>query len=98
MSIRARQGLMLALVCAFVAQTWLVYADPAGKRTPLSPLAARGRALWHRRNCQSCHQIYGFGGFLGPDLTNAVLGGTSLGSATQLLRARTTWLLSPMRT
>jgi len=61
------------LVAAFVFQTWLVYSDSTGRQTsPLSALADRGQQLWLRHNCQSCHQIYGFGGFLGPDLTNAV--------------------------
>lgn len=61
------------LVAAFVFQTWLVYSDTTGRQTPpLSSLAGRGQELWHDHNCQSCHQIYGFGGFLGPDLTNAV--------------------------
>jgi len=66
---------MLALVGAFVLQTWLVYSDPTGRSTPpLSVLAVEGRGIWHSHNCQACHHIYGFGGFLGPDLTNAVLG------------------------
>jgi len=61
------------LVAAFVIQTWLVYSDPAGRQTPpLSELADRGQQIWLDHNCQSCHQIYGFGGFLGPDLTNAI--------------------------
>jgi mono/diheme cytochrome c family protein len=56
-----------------VLQTWLVYSDPTGRSTPpLSVLAADGRQVWHRNNCQSCHQLYGFGGFLGPDLTNSI--------------------------
>ncbi len=72
MSVRARQLLMAALVLVFCIQTWLVYADPAGRtQPPLSEAAMEGRALWHDYNCQSCHQLYGFGGFLGPDLTNA---------------------------
>jgi len=63
---------MGSLVSIFFLQSWLVYSDPAGRATPpLSPLAAQGRQIWHDRNCQSCHQIYGFGGFLGPDLTNS---------------------------
>ena len=62
---------MLVLVAAFGFQTWLVYADPTGRTARLSSEAVRGRALWHEHNCQSCHQIYGYGGFLGPDLTNA---------------------------
>ena len=68
---RARRALITSLTCVFLFQTWLVYSDPAGRSTPpLSPLASAGQDVWHSRNCQSCHQIYGFGGFLGPDLTN----------------------------
>lgn len=25
---------------------------------------------WQDKNCQSCHQLYGLGGYMGPDLTN----------------------------
>lgn len=60
---------MSVLVTAFVVQTALVYGD---ERTgPLSESARHGRALWHQHGCQVCHQLYGQGGFLGPDLTNA---------------------------
>lgn len=63
---------MGSLLAAFCVQTSLVYLDPtADAKAPLSELALEGRRLWHRHNCQVCHQIYGFGGFLGPDLTNA---------------------------
>ncbi|MFA7273969.1 MAG: cytochrome c [Crocinitomicaceae bacterium] len=31
---------------------------------------AEGRLVWQKYNCQSCHQFYGLGGYLGPDLTN----------------------------
>ncbi len=72
MSTRARQVLLVSLVAVFFLQGWLVYTDPAGRATAaLSGQASAGRDVWHRHNCQSCHQIYGFGGFLGPDLTNA---------------------------
>jgi nitric oxide reductase subunit C len=62
--------LLGGLVLCFGFQTALVYLDPAGSE-PLGQDAAAGRRIWHRNNCQSCHQLYGFGGFLGPDLTNA---------------------------
>lgn len=72
MQVGLRKALMASLVGAFVAQTALVYADDTADRTPpLSELARDGRRIWHAHNCQACHQIYGFGGFLGPDLTNA---------------------------
>ena len=63
---------MDGLVAAFAAQTTLVYLDDAASTfETLTEEAVRGRRLWHKHNCQSCHQIHGFGGFLGPDLTNA---------------------------
>jgi nitric oxide reductase subunit C len=72
MHIGARKLLMALLVSAYVVQTGIVYLDDtADKRDALSPLALEGRRIWHSHNCQACHQFYGFGGFLGPDLTNA---------------------------
>jgi nitric oxide reductase subunit C len=71
-SVAARKLLLSTLVAIFVAQTWLVYSDPKGRRDVLSEEARRGQAVWRSHNCQSCHQLYGFGGFLGPDLTNAI--------------------------
>ncbi|MBP9927506.1 MAG: cytochrome c [Cyclobacteriaceae bacterium] len=32
--------------------------------------AMEGKKIWQQKNCTACHQIYGLGGFLGPDLTN----------------------------
>lgn len=66
-----KQLALIALVSCYVGQTLLVYADPT-RSEPLSAEALRGRRLWHTHNCQACHQMYGFGGFLGPDLTNAI--------------------------
>jgi nitric oxide reductase subunit C len=72
MNLVARKALMASLLAAFVVQSTLVYADPtADALGPLSDEALHGRRIWHEHNCQACHQIYGFGGFLGPDLTNA---------------------------
>jgi len=36
----------------------------------LSSQASKGQQLWQDNNCWSCHQLYGLGGYLGPDLTN----------------------------
>ncbi|MDH5642351.1 MAG: c-type cytochrome [Nitrospira sp.] len=67
-----RKWLLGGLVACFAIQTILVYSDDTGERTPpLSEYALKGRAVWLKHNCQTCHQLYGFGGFLGPDLTNA---------------------------
>jgi len=67
-----RKGLIAALVTMFALQTFLVYSDRTGREmSPLSDTAIEGRGIWLSHNCQACHQFYGFGGFLGPDLTNA---------------------------
>lgn len=65
----AKQVLLTVLVVAFMVQTALVYGDDRSE--PLDRLALQGRKIWHRQACQVCHQLWGQGGFLGPDLTNA---------------------------
>ena len=34
--------------------------------------AQKGKLVFHKYNCTSCHQIYGLGGYMGPDLTNVM--------------------------
>ena len=34
--------------------------------------ALNGHTLWQQNNCTACHQFYGLGGYLGPDLTNII--------------------------
>ena len=31
---------------------------------------SNSKLVWQKYNCQSCHQLYGLGGYLGPDLTD----------------------------
>ena len=66
---KLKKRLMAVLVLCFVVQTSLVYSDERSE--PLSEAALAGRQIYHREGCQVCHQFYGQGGFLGPDLTNA---------------------------
>lgn len=62
--------MLIGLVMAFLLQTVLVYAD-LDDTVKIEGPELTGRRLWQKNNCQSCHQLHGFGGFLGPDLTNA---------------------------
>lgn len=39
---------------------------------PMSAEALAGKEIWQAKNCIACHQVYGLGGYLGPDLTNIV--------------------------
>ncbi len=61
--------LLLCISCA--AYTVFVYTrgDAGGDKIP-SPSARAGMDVWQAKNCQSCHQLYGLGGYMGPDLTN----------------------------
>ncbi len=74
-----RKVLTAVLIVAYVVQTLLVWRDPPSS-PPLGDRALVGAHVWHQHNCQACHQLYGYGGFLGPDLTNAatVHGATGL--------------------
>ena len=66
-----RKFALIFLIFIFLVQSYLIYTDQQGQKLgKLSPEAIRGKKIWQEKNCQTCHQIYGLGGFLGPDLTN----------------------------
>lgn len=65
----SKKTLIAVLVVCYAIQSGLVYSDE--KNVPLSQSALQGREIFHENACQVCHQLYGQGGFLGPDLTNA---------------------------
>lgn len=78
--VRQREGIiwpefmLWVLVMAYIAVSIIAYTDYPRENNdpPLARLEKRGLEIWRRENCQACHQIHGFGGFLGPDLTNRV--------------------------
>ena len=66
--------IFLVLFVCFLAFSIWIYAIPLFSPTPYSEkelhLVAEGRLVWQKYNCHTCHQLYGLGGYLGPDLTN----------------------------
>ena len=72
---RNRNAYMLfiaVLFALFACYNYTIYnGKSASESAVLSPKALQGQELWHNNNCFSCHQLYGLGGYLGPDLTNA---------------------------
>jgi nitric oxide reductase subunit C len=62
------------LCAAFVAYSAYVYT--AGTRVPqpvaLTDSVHDGYRLFQQHNCIACHQFYGLGGYMGPDLTNVI--------------------------
>jgi nitric oxide reductase subunit C len=58
------------LCAGFIIYTYKLWTQEE-KPSFVSPqLVAEGKLVWQKHNCQSCHQFYGLGGYLGPDLTN----------------------------
>ena len=63
----------IVLFVVFIVYTYMVYSNCDKRKTNDTvpdKRALAGWKTWQAKNCQSCHQIYGLGGYLGPDLTN----------------------------
>ena len=70
-----RLATYLTLLSGFFAYTAVVFT--VGTPVPadhaeFSEQVHEGRRLFQAHNCIACHQIYGLGGFMGPDLTNTI--------------------------
>lgn len=57
-----------SLVIVFGIYNYKIYNSKTN--TKLSEKAQLGQMIWQENNCFNCHQLYGLGGYLGPDLTN----------------------------
>ncbi len=61
---------MFVMVAA--VYSWRVYSAPPIDEAPLDSPAWEGKLVYQRYNCVACHQLYGLGGYMGPDLTNVM--------------------------
>jgi len=65
--------IMAALVVIFIVYNIVIYTQGTSNNTPkMSEQAIKGEQLYQENNCTACHQFYGLGGYLGPDLTNVI--------------------------
>jgi nitric oxide reductase subunit C len=66
------QYIFAFMAVAFLAFSFGIYTRPLYdlKFTRAGVVADKGKLVFQKYNCQSCHQVYGLGGYLGPDLTN----------------------------
>lgn len=62
----------LILCLSYLSYSWSIYLSPSPAEADknIAQEISKGKMVWQQYNCQSCHQIYGLGGYLGPDLTN----------------------------
>lgn len=64
-------NIFFALVILFLLYSFNIYIQPSTlSNSNNSTNFSNGKLVWQKYNCQSCHQLYGLGGYLGPDLTN----------------------------
>jgi nitric oxide reductase subunit C len=71
MKFKARHTFFILSVL-FLVYTVSIYLEPYQLKDndTNTKNVINGRLVWQKYNCQSCHQLYGLGGYLGPDLTN----------------------------
>jgi nitric oxide reductase subunit C len=62
--------ILVVLVCIY--NGFLYFNKNSSTTTFMSKSSINGEDLWQKNNCAACHQLYGLGGYLGPDLTNII--------------------------
>lgn len=72
---RHRRMIFFVLVALFGVASAITYTSATGVRDTRATYgeeATRGAQLYRDFNCTACHQFYGLGGYMGPDLTNVI--------------------------
>jgi nitric oxide reductase subunit C len=66
---------LLILLVSFTVYSFIIYTKGTESNIILNEeelgLVKEGKQIYQQYNCMSCHQIYGLGGYLGPELTTA---------------------------
>jgi nitric oxide reductase subunit C len=62
------------LIVVFIFYTGYVYTKgtEAAHLPLMSEFERQGADVFQQYNCVACHQFYGLGGYMGPDLTNVI--------------------------
>ncbi len=87
MPISGKLLLYLLFLATFSIYTFFVFTSGISsnqKKLEFSEEAKKGKLIFQKYNCISCHQIYGLGGYMGPDLTNSY---SSEGGKEAMIRA-----------
>jgi nitric oxide reductase subunit C len=75
MRLNTKRFISAILITSFFIYSIVIYttgtAVDKGKDY-ITEQSKKGRQLFQNKNCIACHQIYGLGGFMGPDLTNVI--------------------------
>jgi nitric oxide reductase subunit C len=65
---------VILLITASLIYSGFVYTVGTDSKNPVAvtDTVRHGKMLWQEKNCTACHQLYGLGGYMGPDLTNII--------------------------
>ena len=64
--------IFLTLFFAFAIYSSWIYTGATDYGTVMTTRQQLGKKIYQEYNCQSCHQIFGLGGYLCPELTTAI--------------------------
>lgn len=67
---RQRVMILFVLLISFLSYSFYLYTTLPVKYNAEKKEEDKGKLVWQENNCNACHQVYGLGGYLGPDLTN----------------------------
>lgn len=69
-----KQIILLSLFASFALYSGYIYSSGTETVAAAQPTreAQAGQHLFQEKNCIACHQFYGLGGYMGPDLTNVI--------------------------
>jgi len=64
----------LLLLSCYIGYSILIYCNGTYYKPKelINGTASKGFKIWQSKNCMACHQLYGLGGYMGPDLTNII--------------------------
>jgi nitric oxide reductase subunit C len=60
---------IIGLLTVYFLYSGWVYTNGTELKMSMDSRSIQGKSLWQEKNCQNCHQLFGLGGYMGPDLT-----------------------------
>ncbi|HUM97792.1 MAG TPA: cytochrome c [Chitinophagaceae bacterium] len=70
-----KQLIFILLFITYIIYSIIIYTKGTEEKVVVNAAdytsIQKGKTLFQQHNCISCHQLYGLGGYLGPELTTA---------------------------
>ncbi|HEX3023729.1 MAG TPA: cytochrome c [Chitinophagaceae bacterium] len=64
--------IFIVLFISYISYSAWVYTYGTDTASVMSLQEQAGKNIYQKNNCTSCHQLFGMGGFLGPELTTVI--------------------------